>query len=105
MCLGLMFYLEWQATILSLTIIVCLAIYIGRRAPDTDWGRIGQSLIFHQVRKYLLQLDPDGDHVKFWRAQILYLTESPNGRCNVLEFMNNLKKGGLFILGDVVFTG
>merc|ERR1712100_925540 len=74
MCLGLMFYLEWQATILSLTIIVCLAIYIGRRAPDTDWGRIGQSLIFHQVRKYLLQLDPDGDHVKFWRAQILYLT-------------------------------
>ena len=74
-------------------------------APDTDWGRIGQSLIFHQVRKYLLQLDPAGDHVKFWRAQMLYLCSSPHGRCNVLEFLNNLKKGGLFIVGDVVFTG
>ena len=57
-----------------------------------------------QVRKYLLKMGTEREHVKFWRPQILCLTHNPLGRCNVLEFVNNLKKGGLFILGDVVAT-
>jgi len=106
-CVGLMFYLQWQVTILVLCIFIGVVGYIGWRgeATDEDWGRIGQSLIFHQVRKYLLRLDSQGEHIKFWRAQILFLMHNPTGKCNVLEFVNNLKKGGLFIIGDVVSTG
>ncbi len=55
-----------------------------------------------QVRKYLLQLDST-THVKYWRPQILCLCPAPTGRVRMLDFVNNLKKGGLFVVGDVIY--
>ena len=39
---------------------------------------------------------------RFWRAQILYVCPAPAGRVLELEFINHLKKGGLFIIGDIL---
>jgi potassium/chloride transporter 9 len=100
MCFGLMFYLAWYVTLVALVMMVVLAVYISILAPKTEWGDVTQSLIFHQVRKYLLRMRSE-NHVKFWRLQLLYITPSPTGVVNNLEFVNNLKKGGLFVIGDV----
>ncbi|GCE98474.1 vacuolar cation-chloride cotransporter 1 [Zygosaccharomyces mellis] len=92
--------LSASAVILGMMILFIVIHYL---CPPKPWGDVSQSLIYHQVRKYLLRLRQD--NIKYWRPQVLLLVDNPRTSWNLIKFCNNLKKGGLYILGHVTVTG
>lgn len=87
----------------SVTIVVIIFLLIHYTTPPKPWGDVSQSLIYHQVRKYLLRLR--SEHVKFWRPQILLFINNPRHQYELIQFCNSLKKGALFLLGHVIVSG
>ncbi|GBG23984.1 Solute carrier family 12 member 9 [Hondaea fermentalgiana] len=102
LCLGMLFFLDVWYAVIACGALLALYTYITYTAPLKSWGDVSQSILYHQVRKYLLKLDME-DHPKNWRPSLLLL--APAGAqvsAAFLSISNSLKKGGLFMIGDVV---
>ncbi|CAA18413.2 vacuolar membrane cation-chloride cotransporter Vhc1 [Schizosaccharomyces pombe] len=101
---GVMFYVDRLNAFISFLIAGILVVVIYFTCPPKNWGDVSQGIIYHQLRKYLLQTNKARENIKFWRPQILLLINNPNRSENVIRFCNSLKKGSLYILGHVIVS-
>eukprot|EP00164_Ancoracysta_twista_P004589 GFYU01006193.1.p1 GENE.GFYU01006193.1~~GFYU01006193.1.p1 ORF type:complete len:905 (+),score=254.32 GFYU01006193.1:71-2716(+) len=101
-CVAIMFASNAIYASLSIFILTLVFAYIHYRAPSNSWGDVSQALIYHQVRKYLLRLDARRAHVKFWRPQILLLVSHPFESLALLDFVEQMKKGGLYVMAHML---
>ena len=99
-----MFFVDGLQASASFMLLLLIFLLIHYTAPPKSWGDVSQSLIYHQVRRYLLILRRRQEHVKFWRPQILLFINDPRHQFEVIHFCNSLKKGALFILGHVIIA-
>jgi potassium/chloride transporter 9 len=97
-----MFFVDGLYAAGCIGILLMLFLLIHYSSPPKAWGDVSQSLIYHQVRKYLLRLRQE--HVKFWRPQILLFISDLDRQYKMVSFCNSLKKGSLFVLGHVLVT-
>ncbi|KAJ5170495.1 uncharacterized protein N7500_003278 [Penicillium coprophilum] len=97
-----MFFVDGLYATGCVSILVILFLLIHYTSPPKPWGDVSQSLIYHQVRKYLLRLRQE--HVKFWRPQILLFASDLDKQYKMVSFCNSLKKGSLFVLAHVLVT-
>lgn len=97
-----MFVVDGISASIVILAMVILFLFIHYFSPPKPWGDVSQNLIYHQVRKYLLRLKQD--NIKYWRPQILLLVDNPRTSWNLIRFCNNMKKGGLYILGHVTVS-
>ncbi|KAJ5681756.1 uncharacterized protein N7477_001696 [Penicillium maclennaniae] len=97
-----MFFVDGLYAAGCIGILLVLFLLIHYSSPPKAWGDVSQSLIYHQVRKYLLRLRQE--HVKFWRPQILLFVSDLDRQYKMVSFCNSLKKGALFVLGHVLVT-
>lgn len=97
-----MFFVDNVSASGCVGILILLFLLIHYTSPPKSWGDVSQSLIYHQVRKYLLRLKQE--HVKFWRPQILLFVKDLETENKLVSFCNSLKKGALFVLGHIVVT-
>ncbi|KAL3472210.1 amino acid permease-domain-containing protein [Aspergillus californicus] len=101
-CGASMFFVDGVYATGCFGILITLFLLIHYTSPPKPWGDVSQSLIYHQVRKYLLRLKQE--HVKFWRPQILLFVNNLDEETRLVSFCNSLKKGALFVLGHVLVT-
>ncbi|GMG28935.1 unnamed protein product [Ambrosiozyma monospora] len=97
-----MFIVDGMSASLIFIMLMSLLLCIHYVSPPKQWGDVSQSLIYHQVRKYLLKLRQD--NVKYWRPQVLLLVDNPRTSFKLISFCNHLKKGGLYVLGHVMVS-
>ena len=103
-CLTMMFLIDAIYSAVAIALLLIIIIYLLIRGPAKPWGEVSQAIIYHQVRKFLLRLDIRKSHVRFWRPEVLLLVSNPRSAYHLIEFTNDLKKGGLYVLGHVIPT-
>jgi len=102
MAIAINFWLDYVFATCALVIQILVFVYLLKKGPEVAWGDVTQSLLFHQIRKFLLRMDQGKSHNKQWRPSVMLLQFDLD--LALIDFCNILKKGGLYVIGNIIVT-
>jgi len=105
LCIGIMFFMNWWAALITVVAIAGLYKFVDYRRPDINWGSSGDAYTYLKALRFTRRLDQVGEHVKNFRVQCLALSGSPSSRPNLVHFASHITKSlGLLVCGEVFIT-
>lgn len=102
LCVGIMFMLSWQSSLITFGIVFTLYLLVVYRKPDVNWGSSTQEQTYKTTLSAALRLQKQGDHIKNYHPQVLVLAGAPHMRPPLIDLGNQFTKNhSLLIVGDI----
>ena len=102
-CAAVMFLINWQWALISITVIGALHWYISSREIEARWGDLQSGLLFERTRTNLLKLENELQHPKNWRPIVLAMSGAGWNRPHLAVFGHWFTSGhGILTLGQVI---
>lgn len=101
-CVVIMFFLSWVASLLTVAIIFGLYLLVMYRQPDANWGSSTQEQTYRTLISAAFRLQQTGEHIKNYHPQILVLAGNPITRPALIDLGSVLtNNNALLMVGDV----
>ena len=84
---------DFRAGIVAIAILFAIYQYLKRTAGPARWADSRRSYHLQLSREHLLAAANEPEHPRYWRPQILAMSENPEGRSQLLEFASWVEGG------------
>ena len=92
-CLGTMMAIDFRAGIVAIAVLFAIFQYLKRTAGPARWADSRRSYHFQRTREHLLAAAGEQEHPRYWRPQILALSDHPERRSQLLQFASWIEGG------------
>jgi len=92
-CLGTMMAIDFRAGIVAIAVLFAIFQYLKRTAGPARWADSRRSYHFQRTREHLLAAAGEQEHPRYWRPQILALSDHPQRRSQLLQFASWIEGG------------
>lgn len=102
-CAAVMFLINWQWALVSVTVIGVLHWYISSTEIEARWGDLQSGLLFERTRRNLLKLEDELQHPKNWRPIVLAMSGAGWNRAHLAVYGHWFASGhGILTLGQII---
>jgi amino acid transporter len=92
-CLGTMMAVNYRAGIVAIAVLFAIFQYLKRTAGPARWADSRRSYHLQRTREHLLSAANEPEHPRYWRPQILALSDHPQRRSQLLQFASWIEGG------------
>ncbi len=85
-CFGVMMAIDVAAGSIAIAILFAIYHYLKRTAGPARWADSKRAYHLQQVRDHLLEASKEPEHPRYWRPQILLLSDDSHRRRQLLSF-------------------
>lgn len=101
-CVGVMFLINWLATIVAFVFVVIVFIWLERRELQSAWGDVRRGIWMAITRAGLMRLGGEVE-AKTWRPNPLVLSGAPTKRWHLIDLASSLTHNrGLMTVATVL---